>query len=102
MSALVQQGAVFSPGSDTSVDKPRYAPKSATFQRQYEPQPGQDSRRAVSRGHRGVLQKNKRLVDAYDTDDYSRPHDHSGSSGAARRVMDFFRRRGKARGGEDR
>ncbi|KAK3905858.1 hypothetical protein C8A05DRAFT_41244 [Staphylotrichum tortipilum] len=49
---------------------------------------------------RGVLQKNKRFVDAWDTDSYSRGHDHSGSSGPARKVMDFFRRRGKARGGE--
>ncbi|KAJ4290757.1 hypothetical protein N0V88_006506 [Collariella sp. IMI 366227] len=39
---------------------------------------------------RGVLQKNKRFVDAWDTDSYSRGHDHSGSSGPARKVMDFF------------
>lgn len=55
--------------------------------------------RAASR-NRGVLQKNKRFVDAYDGEDYGRSHDHAGSSGAAKRVMDFFRRRGKARGGE--
>ena len=53
------------------------------------------------RGPRVVLQKNRRMVDAYDTDDFSKHHNHSGSSGAARRVMDFFRRRGKARGGEE-
>lgn len=52
-------------------------------------------------GGRGVLQKNRRFVDAWDTDSYTRgQHDHSGSSGPARKVMDFFRRRGKARGGE--
>lgn len=51
-------------------------------------------------GGRAVLQKNKRFVDAWDTDSYSRAHDHSGSSGPARKVMDFFRWRGKARGGE--
>ncbi len=102
----MQHGAVLNSGSDPSVDLPpqqnlpRYAP--APFQRQPDNMPGQDGRRAAGRGTRGVLQKNKRLVDAYDTDDYSRPHDHSGSSGAARRVMDFFRRRAKARGGEDR
>ncbi|KAF3764567.1 kinase-like protein [Cryphonectria parasitica EP155] len=63
-----------------------------------------DSRRTPSRGGRGVLSKNKRFVDAYDTDEYSQTQRHgpAGSSGAARRVMDFFRRRGKARGGEDR
>jgi protein-serine/threonine kinase len=55
--------------------------------------------RATSR-NRGVLQKNKRFVDAYDGEDYGRSHDHAGSSGAAKRVMDFFRRRAKARGGE--
>lgn len=52
-----------------------------------------------------VLQKNKRFVDAYDTDHSGGGGgggDHAGSSGAARRVMDFFRRRGKARGGDDR
>jgi len=48
------------------------------------------------------LQKNKRFVDAWEDDPYTsqRPHDHSGSSGPAKKVMDFFRRRGKARGGE--
>ncbi|OAA55319.1 Serine/threonine-protein kinase KIN4 [Niveomyces insectorum RCEF 264] len=62
----------------------------------------QDLRRANnSRGGRVVLQKNKRMVDAYDTDEFAKHHDRSGSSGAARRVMDFFRRRSKARGGED-
>ncbi|WEW54821.1 hypothetical protein PRK78_000246 [Emydomyces testavorans] len=46
-----------------------------------------------------VLQKNHRkFADAYE---YEKSH-HSGSSGAARKVMDFFRRRGKARAGEDR
>ncbi|KAI1965353.1 hypothetical protein LOZ58_001200 [Ophidiomyces ophidiicola] len=46
-----------------------------------------------------VLQKNNRKFgDAYE---YDKPH-HAGSSGAARKVMDFFRRRGKARIGEDR
>ncbi|KAF2091192.1 Pkinase-domain-containing protein [Saccharata proteae CBS 121410] len=46
-----------------------------------------------SGGRTGVLQKNRRFADAYE-------NEHSGSSGSARRVMDFFRRRGKARGGE--
>ncbi len=101
----MQQGAVLVTGSDTSVDKlQQNAPRPAAFQGEYDNRlGGQDGRgRVSSRGHRGVLQKNKRLLDAYDTDEFSRPHDHSGSSGAARRVMDFFRRRAKARGGEDR
>ncbi|OJJ45603.1 hypothetical protein ASPZODRAFT_489153 [Penicilliopsis zonata CBS 506.65] len=48
-----------------------------------------------------VLQKNTRkFADAYE---YERdPSHHSGSSGAARKVMDFFRRRAKSRAGEDR
>ncbi|KAJ5901715.1 hypothetical protein N7495_002243 [Penicillium taxi] len=44
----------------------------------------------------GVLQKNNRkFADAYEYDLH-----HSGSSGAARKVMDFFRRRSKSRAGE--
>lgn len=48
----------------------------------------------------GVLQKNRKFADAYE---YERdmPH-HAGSSGAARKVMDFFRRRAKSRAGDDR
>ncbi|KAL3425136.1 hypothetical protein PVAG01_04417 [Phlyctema vagabunda] len=59
----------------------------------------QEDRRANnSRGGRGVLQKNnRRFADAYDENHYGGAHDNAGSSGAARKVMDFFRRRGKAR-----
>ncbi|KAJ5578496.1 uncharacterized protein N7459_007460 [Penicillium hispanicum] len=48
-----------------------------------------------------VLQKNHRkFADAYE---YERDlSHHSGSSGAARKVMDFFRRRAKSRAGDDR
>ena len=54
----------------------------------------------------GVLQKNnRRFADAYEQN--AEPGSgvggqHAGTSGAARRVMDFFRRRGKARAGEER
>ena len=49
----------------------------------------------------GVLQKNTRkFADAYDQE--HDPGHHAGSSGAAKRVMDFFRRRGKARSGDER
>ena len=52
------------------------------------------------RRERGVLQKNNRkFADAYE--EKQQGH-HSGSSGAARRVMDFFRRRGKARAEDER
>jgi protein-serine/threonine kinase len=51
---------------------------------------------------RGVLQKNNRkFTDAYETEQnngFGTHADNAGSSGAARKVMDFFRRRGKARG----
>ncbi|KAL1387071.1 hypothetical protein HDK64DRAFT_309606 [Phyllosticta capitalensis] len=60
--------------------------------------PGFDSNEQLgsepSQGRTRVLQKNRRFADAYE--DQQR---YAGSSGAARRVMDLFRRRGKARGG---
>jgi protein-serine/threonine kinase len=67
-----------------------------------------DDRRPVGRtgsSGRGVLTKNNRkFTEAYEQDQgngWGPTHtDHAGSSGAARKVMDFFRRRGKDRGGE--
>ncbi|KAM5440485.1 hypothetical protein McanMca71_003970 [Microsporum canis] len=48
-----------------------------------------------------ILQKgHRKFADAYEFE--KAPSHTSGSSGAARKVMDFFRRRGKARAGEDR
>lgn len=109
--------------TESSIDNLRRPPGSAPhqhsqpqhqqYQPQYEPQQQQqvyDQRRVASSGRPAggkgaVLQKNKRFVDAWDTDESGRGghghgNDHSGSSGPARKVMDFFRRRGKARGGE--
>jgi len=102
--SYVPPGAVLNTGSESSVDNLRRPPGSAPHPQQYAQHETQDGRRIVStsRSNRGVLQKNRRFVDAWDTDESARPHDHSGSSGPARKVMDFFRRRGKARGGEDR
>lgn len=99
---MQQQGSALNSASDSSVDnaqRPTNQSGSSVDQQQ-----SQDTKKSSGRGPRGLLQKNKRFVDAYDTDEYSSRsgHDHAGSSGAARRVMDFFRRRGKARGGEDR
>lgn len=57
-------------------------------------------RQSMQTGRRGpnVLQKNNRkFADAYEYESH-----HSGSSGAARKVMDFFRRRAKSRAGDDR
>lgn len=91
----MQQSAPFNPGSESSIDRShRRAPNAAPYQTGYD-----SDGRAASRG-RGVLQKNKRFVDGYDGEEYGRSSDHAGSSGAAKKVMDFFRRRGKARGGE--
>lgn len=109
--------SAFNTGSDPSVDNVRRpaesAPQLPHHHHQEEGQQQQkdgfgvqhDSRRVVSgsravAGGRGVLQKNKRFTDAWGTDSHAATRDHSGSSGPARRVMDFFRRRAKARGGE--
>lgn len=63
-----------------------------------------DIRQPGSRNGRGVLQKNNRkFADAYEQEPgYGSSHQHGGSSGAARKVMDFFRRRGRARESDDR
>ena len=65
-------------------------------------------RRSESAGQRGQvyskfdrqtgLQPNRKFTDAYEAET-GHGH-HAGSSGAARRVMDFFRKRAKVRGGE--
>ena len=48
---------------------------------------------ATGRDKPATLQKHRRFTEAFEDD-------HSGSSGPAKRVMDFFRKRGKARAGE--
>ncbi|KAI0190958.1 hypothetical protein EV127DRAFT_338985 [Xylaria flabelliformis] len=96
----LQQGAMLNSESESSIDhSSRRPPNSATYQPGYDSDQ-YDNRRPGSRQGGHVLQKNKRFVDAYDEEEYGRPRDHAGSSGAAKRVMDFFRRRGRARGGE--
>lgn len=111
VSAYNTQGAVLTAGSESSFDNQGRRPSGLApyaeqpSQVQYTNQQPYNNRRTTNTGreNRGVLQKPKRgFVDAWDTDESSKPRDHSGSSGPARKVMDFFRRRGKARGGEDR
>jgi protein-serine/threonine kinase len=115
----VAPGAMMSEGRESPFDDGRRPPGSAPHSQGYPQQVpsgevGYDGRRIASTGmpsnnnynnnnnnNRGVLQKNKRFVDAWNADEYARPHDYSGSSGPARKVMDFFRRRGKARAGPD-
>lgn len=87
-------------GSETSVDmrRPPTEPQMGTHSRAYVDPGDYDTRRVgtsgTGRSPRGMLQKNKRFVDTYD-------QGHDGSSAAAKRVMDFFRRRGKNRSGEE-
>ncbi|KAL6904545.1 hypothetical protein GGI43DRAFT_282500 [Trichoderma evansii] len=95
----LQQGTHLNSASDTSVDlRPPPGARQGPYQYGYTQSEGFDGRGINS--SRGVLQKpHKRFVDAYDQGEY---RGHEGSSGAAKRVMDFFRRRGKARGGDER
>ncbi|ORY16605.1 hypothetical protein BCR34DRAFT_96595 [Clohesyomyces aquaticus] len=55
---------------------------------------------APQRERPGVLQKSRKFADAYE--DPKQSHNHAGSSGSAKRVMDLFRRIGRQRGKEDR
>lgn len=95
-------GNLLNTGSESSVDmrRPPTEPRMGNYQQDFSDSGGYDGRRiGTSRSNKGVLQKDhKRFSDAYEQDYKG----HEGSSGAAKRVMDFFRRRGKARGGEDR
>ncbi|KAJ4271470.1 hypothetical protein NW762_000173 [Fusarium torreyae] len=100
----IQGGTHLNTASDSSVDmrRPPTEPRSRPYQADFSESEGYEGRPiGGSRDDRsGVLHKNhKRFADAYDGENY---RGHEGSSGAAKRVMDFFRRRGKARGGEDR
>lgn len=90
-------------GSDSSVDR-RRPPTEPQVGSYFSGSQNYDNRRVATSGAgkpgRGVLQKNhKRFTDAYEQDEM---RGHEGSSGAAKRVMDFFRRRGKARGDDER
>ncbi|SPO02396.1 related to ser/thr protein kinase KIN4 [Cephalotrichum gorgonifer] len=97
----MQQHSGLNTGSDPSVDvyqgRPSYQAAGSPYQGGFSQSEGYDGGRlGTAKSGKGVLQKTKRF-DAYD--------DHpgrEGSSGAAKRVMDFFRRRGKARVGDDR
>jgi protein-serine/threonine kinase len=62
-----------------------------------EPQPRPSMQARTGR----VLHKpNRKFAEAWDRENEA--NQHAASTGAARRVMDFFRRRGKARAGDDR
>lgn len=81
-----QHRPIYPPGFDSYDDEPR-----ASTQQ--------------SRSARVLQKNNRRFADAYEHEQepgYGTGGHHAGSSGAAKRVMDFFRRRGKARAGDDR
>ena len=88
---------------NANANRARYPPGFSS----YEDEPPRSSMQQ-GRSARGpsVLQKsNRKFADAYEQEQergYGAGGQHAGSSGAARRVMDFFRRRGRARAGDDR
>ena len=84
--------------SELSVGQSENQPRYPAGFNSYDNQPRQSMQGRNGRGP-AVLQKpNRKFADAYEHD----PGHHAGSSGAAKRVMDFFRRRGRSRAGEDR
>ncbi|MCJ1309638.1 hypothetical protein MMC25_003298 [Agyrium rufum] len=89
--AQQQQRPQYPPGFNSYDDSEQ--PSRTSFQQQ-----PTSNTRGNGRGP-GVLQKpNRKFLDAYD--ESHDPGHHAGSSSAAKRVMDFFRRRGKARTGD--
>ncbi|CAG8889369.1 unnamed protein product [Penicillium nalgiovense] len=94
----VYQNSADRPGHQNHSSKPSYYDD---YNGPYDSAPRQSMQVGRSGRGPGVLQKNHRkFADAYE---YERDGSHhSGSSGAARKVMDFFRRRAKSRAGDDR
>ncbi|KAI4171374.1 MAG: hypothetical protein LQ343_004330 [Gyalolechia ehrenbergii] len=85
------------------INRGRYPPGFNSYE---DEPPHSSTQRGKSTRGPAVLQKNNRKFgDAYEQEQdrgYGAGGQHAGSSGAARRVMDFFRRRGRARAGDDR
>lgn len=61
------------------------------------PRQSMQTGRVNGRGANVLQKSNRKFADAYEHESH-----HSGSSGAARKVMDFFRRRAKSRAGDER
>lgn len=88
--------------SETSQRRPQYPPGFNDHDEAPRPSMQQDRN---GRGPAVLTKNNRRFADAYEQEKehgYGAGGQHAGSSGAARKVMDFFRRRGKARAGDDR
>ena len=83
--------------------KPVYPSGFGSEDREEKP-PKTSQQNRPARGPVVLTKTNRRFADAYEHDQQpgSGSGHHAGSSGAAKRVMDFFRRRGKARTGEER
>ena len=92
--------------SETSLPAPRRRPQYPPGFNDYDEEPRPSMQQGRNARGPVVLTKNtRRFADAYEQEKepgYGAGGQHAGSSGAARKVMDFFRRRGKARAGDDR
>lgn len=92
------RGGSYAPGSQQQG----YHQQNQNFPATYNHQNENGSHASVPTGrssrNTGHYKPHRKFADAYEYEKAS----SSGSSGAARKVMDFFRRRGKARAGEDR
>lgn len=104
-SYLMSESALPTP-SETSIPAPQRRPQYPPGFNDYdeEPRPSMQQDRNA-RGPAVLTKNNRKFADAYEQEKepgYGAGGQHAGSSGAARKVMDFFRRRGKARAGDDR
>lgn len=89
--------------SEVSLGPSQHRPAYPTGFDSYEEGPSIPSQH--SRSARVLQKNNRRFAEAYEQDQepgYGAGGHHAGSSGAAKRVMDFFRRRRKAQSGDDR
>ena len=85
--------------SEMSINQPQNRMRYPQGSNSYDDEPRPSMQQGRNGRGPGVLQKpNRKFADAYEQDTGY----HAGSSGAAKRVMDFFRRMGKARACDDR
>ena len=96
-----QQQQPYQQNAQRQQHAPRYPPGFNEF----DEEPPRASMQAPGHSARVLQKPNRKFADAWEQDQQQEPghghRPHSGTSGAARRVMDFFRKRGKARTGDD-
>lgn len=101
-SYLMSESAPPTP-SETSLPAPRRRPQYPPGFNDYDEETGPSTQQGrTARGPAVLTKNNRRFADAYEKEKdpgYGAGGQYAGSSGAARKVMDFFRRRGKARAG---